>query len=94
MNQPWSVRLLNAAGAWLVQRGWLSDRLTPIAALKAAAIAKAGGLTDFGDGDYEKPLRILHASLETEAGLALFGRWAVEQVRVRVRLRGLSKGFR
>lgn len=81
LGQPIHIKLLNKLGAWLVHRGWLSGMLAPTAALKAAAVAKTGGLNDFGDADYEEPFDVLHRSLDAEAQLTLFGRWAVEQVR-------------
>ena len=80
-KQPFIIGWLNQFGAWLVRRGWIPGTLASVVALKSAAVAKTGGLTDFGDADYEEPLEVLHTSLNSEAGLTLFGRWAVEQVR-------------
>ena len=82
-NQPFTLRMLNRLGAWMVCRGWIPCTLASVTSLKAAAVAKTGGLNDFGDSDYEEPLEVLHTALDAEAGLTLFGRWAVGQVRTR-----------
>lgn len=46
--------------------------LTP-AALRAAALDRAGGATDFGPDGWQEPLEVLCDSLRGEAGLSAFG---------------------
>lgn len=43
------------------------------AALRAAALDRAGGATDFGPDGWQEPLEVLCASLRSEAGLSAFG---------------------
>ncbi|HYC01278.1 MAG TPA: sulfotransferase [Candidatus Limnocylindrales bacterium] len=48
-------------------------------ALREAAIAAAGGLTDFGKDDYGQGLQVLLRSYDEESHLNPFGRWLVRQ---------------
>jgi hypothetical protein len=72
---PLPVKLVNAVA------GPFARRLFPLgeAGLLAAAGARAG-LTDFGDGGFRQPLRVLLAALEGEAKLTPLGRFLTRQL--------------
>ncbi len=69
---PLSVRGLNLAG-----RGARALGLQPVRISFDGLLRKARantGLEDFGESDFEQPLRLLLESIETEAQLSLLGR--------------------
>ncbi|MCR9105958.1 MAG: sulfotransferase [Gammaproteobacteria bacterium] len=69
---PLTVRALNGAGHAARTLGLQPVKLDFDSLLKQAR--KDSGLQDFGDSDFELPLRMLLDSLETEARLTLLGR--------------------
>lgn len=71
-NLPFAVRAMNRAGGAAQTFGLQPVKLDFDSLLKQAR--KNAGLHDFGEGDFEEPLRILLDSLEHEARLTLLGR--------------------
>jgi len=72
---PLTPRGINAIGGWLRNRGMPLVPLTPEALKhRARTITR---LSDFGESDFEEPLRVLCRSAERDANLSMIGRLAL-----------------
>ncbi len=71
-NLPLAIRALNGAGALAARAGVRSVDLSFDGLLRRAQ--KRSGLNDFGDSDFEEPLRLLLDCLKNEAQLSTLGR--------------------